>query len=92
MLSEFITAHPPANADLPSVRSALKEFVEEHAPSNFIKKRWAASYDPGRKVTYVSWFLGTVAYFLDKLDFTTPVPPPVEPVALVFISEQERAS
>ena len=43
--------------------------MEEQAPSNFMKERWAASYDPARKVTYVSWFLGTVAYFLDKLDF-----------------------
>jgi hypothetical protein len=43
--------------------------MEEQAPSNFMKERWAASYDPARKVTYVSWFLGTIAYFLDKLDF-----------------------
>jgi hypothetical protein len=45
--------------------------MEEQAPSNFFKERWAASYDPARKVTYVSWFLSTVDYFLDKLDFTT---------------------
>jgi hypothetical protein len=37
--------------------------MEEQAPSNFMKERWAASYDPARKVTYVSWFLGTIAYF-----------------------------
>jgi hypothetical protein len=33
----------------------------------------------------------TVAYFLDKLDFTSLVPPPVEPVALVLISDQPSA-
>jgi hypothetical protein len=65
MLSEFITAHPPAKPGLPAVRYALKEFMEEQAPSNFFKERWAASYDPARKVTYVSWFLGTVTYFLE---------------------------
>ncbi len=78
MLSNFITAHPrcPKDPDLPAVRFAIKQFMEEQAPSNFFFERWAASYDPARKVTYVSWFLGTVAYFLDKLDFTTLVPPP----------------
>jgi hypothetical protein len=45
--------------------------AEEQAPSNFFKERWAASYDPARKITYVSWFLGTIAYFLDRLDFTS---------------------
>jgi hypothetical protein len=40
--------------------------MERQAPSNFFKERWAASYDPARKVTYVSWFLGTIAYFLDN--------------------------
>ena len=66
MLSEFIAAHPrsPKAPDLPSVRYAIKQFMEEQAPSNFFKERWAASYDPARKVTYVSWFLGTIAYFL----------------------------
>jgi hypothetical protein len=70
MLSNFITAHPrcPKDPDLPAVRYAIKQFMEEQAPSNFFKERWAASYDPARKVTYVSWFLGTIAYFLDKLD------------------------
>jgi hypothetical protein len=91
MLSEFITAHPPANPGLPAVRYALKEFTEEQAPSNFSKERWAASYNPARKVTYVSWFLGTIAYFLDKLDFTSLIPPPIETKFLVFISEQPSA-
>jgi len=93
MLSNFIRAHPrcPKDPDLPAVRYALKESMEEQAPSNFSKERWAASYDPARQVTYVSWFLGTVAYFLDKLDFTTLVSPPVEPKALVFVSEPPSA-
>jgi hypothetical protein len=93
MLSIFIMAHPrcPKDPDLPAVRYAIKEFMEQQAPSNFFKERWAASYDPARKVTYVSWFLGTVAYFLDKLDFTTLVSPPVDPKALVFISEPPSA-
>jgi hypothetical protein len=93
MYSAFICAHPrcPKDPDVPAVRYAIKEFMEAHAPSNFFKERWAASYDPARKVTYVSWFLGTVAYFLDKLDFTTLVSPPVDPVALVFISEPPSA-
>jgi hypothetical protein len=66
MYSGFITAHPrcPKDPDLPAVRYAIKAFMEEQAPSNFMKERWAASYDPARKVTYVSWFLGTIAYFL----------------------------
>jgi hypothetical protein len=34
------------NSDLPAVRYALKEFMEEQAPSNFSKERWKASYDP----------------------------------------------
>jgi hypothetical protein len=93
MLSGFITARPrcPKDPDLPAVRYAIKEFMEEQAPSNFMKERWAASYDPARKVTYVSWFLGTVAYFLDKLDFTTLVPPPVETQFPVFIAEPPSA-
>jgi hypothetical protein len=93
MLSEFIAAHPrsPKAPDLPSVRYAIKQFMEEQAPSNFFKERWAASYDPARKVTYVSWFLGTIAYFLDKLDFTTLVPPPVETKFPVFIAEPPSA-
>jgi hypothetical protein len=93
MLSNFITAHPrcPKDPDLPAVRYAIKQFMEEQAPSNFFKERWAASYDPARKVTYVSWFLGTVAYFLDKLDFTTLVPPPVETKFPVFIAEPPSA-
>jgi hypothetical protein len=93
MLSNFITAHPrcPKDPDLPAVRYAIKQFMEEQAPSNFMKERWAASYDSTRKVTYVSWFLGTIAYFLDKLDFTTLAPPPVDPVALVFIAEPPSA-
>ena len=45
--------------------------MEEQVLSNFSKEHWAASYNPARKVTYVSWFLGTIAYFLDKLDFTS---------------------
>jgi hypothetical protein len=92
-LSNFITAHPrcPKDPDLPAVRYAIKQFMEAQAPSNFCKERWAASYDPGRKVTYVSWFLGTVAYFLDKLDFTTLVPPPVETKLPVFIAEPTSA-
>jgi len=65
--------------------------MEEQAPSNFMKERWAASYDPARKVTYVSWFLGTVAYFLDKLDFSTLVSPPVETEFPVFIAEPPSA-
>jgi hypothetical protein len=65
--------------------------MEAQAPSNFFKERWAASYDPARKVTYCSWFLGTIAYFLDRLDFTTLVPPPVETKFPVFISEQPSA-
>jgi hypothetical protein len=93
MLSNFITAHPrcPKDPDLPAVRYAIKQFMEEQAPSNFFKERWAASYDPARKVTYVSWFLGTIAYFLDRLDFTSLVSPPVDPVALVFSSELPSA-
>jgi hypothetical protein len=69
MYSGFITAHPrcPKDPDLPAIRYAIKEFMEEQAPSNFMKERWAASYDPARKVTYVSWFLGTVAYFLSAI-------------------------
>jgi hypothetical protein len=63
--------------------------MEEQAPSNFMKERWAASYDPARKVTYVSWFLGTIAYFLDKI--STLVPPPVETKYPVFIAELPRA-
>ena len=93
MYSAFITAHPrcPKDPDLPAIRYAIKAFMEEQAPSNFFKERWAASYDPARKVTYVSWFLGTVAYFLDKLDFTTLVPPPVETKFPVFIAEPPSA-
>jgi hypothetical protein len=93
MYSAFITAHPrcPKDPDLPAVRYAIKQFMEEQAPSNFCKERWAASYDPARKVTYVSWFLGTIAYFLDKLDFTALVSPPVEPKAPVFIAELPSA-
>jgi hypothetical protein len=89
MYSAFICAHPrcPKDPDLPAIRYAIKEFMERQAPSNFMKERWAASYDPARKVTYVSWFLGTVAYFLDKLDFSTLVPPPVETEFPVFIAE-----
>jgi hypothetical protein len=63
----------------------------EQAPSNLSKSRWAASYNPARKVTYVSWFLGTLAYFLDKLDFTTLIPPPVETKFPVFSSEPPSA-
>jgi len=93
MYSNFICAHPrcPKNPDLPAVRYALKVFMEQQAPSNFAKERWAASYDPARKVTYVSWFLGTVSYFLDKLDFTSLVPPPAAPEPPVFISEPPLA-
>ena len=93
MYSGFITAHPrcPKDPDLPAIRYAIKEFMEEQAPSNFFKERWAASYDPARKVTYVSWFLGTIAYFLDKLDFTTLAPPPVETKFPVFIAELPSA-
>ena len=93
MYSAFITAHPrcPKDPDLPAVRYAVKAFMEEQAPSNFMKERWAASYDPARKVTYVSWFLGTIAYFLDKLDFTSLVPPPVETKFPVFIAEPPSA-
>jgi hypothetical protein len=93
MFSNFITAHPrcPKDPDLPAVRYAIKQFMEEQAPSNFFKERWAASYDPARKVTYVSWFLGTVAYFLDKLDFTSLVSPPVETEFPVFIAEPPSA-
>jgi hypothetical protein len=93
MYSAFICAHPrcPKDPDLPAIRYAIKEFMEEQAPSNFAKERWAASYDPARKVTYCSWFLGTVSYFLDKLDFTTLTPPPIEPKPPIFIAEQPRA-
>jgi hypothetical protein len=93
MLSNFITAHPrcPKDPDLPAIRYELKQFMEAQAPSNFFKERWAASYDPARKVTYVSWFLGTIAYFLDKLDFTSLVPPPVETKFPVIISEPPSA-
>ena len=53
MYSAFITAHPrcPKDPDLPAVRYAIKQFMEAQAPSNFFKERWAASYDPARKVT-----------------------------------------
>jgi hypothetical protein len=56
MLSEVITAHPrcPKDPDLPAVRYAIKESMEEQAPPSFFKERWAASYNPARKVTYVS--------------------------------------
>ena len=93
MLSNFIAAHPrcPKDPDLPAIRYAIKAFMEEQAPSNFFKERWAASYDPARKVTYVSWFLGTIAYFLDKLDFTSLVQPPVETEFPVFIAELPSA-
>jgi hypothetical protein len=93
MYSNFITAHPRCSKDpdLPAIRYAIREFMEEQAPSNFFKERWAASYDPARKVTYVSWFLGTIAYFLDKLDFTSLVPPPVETKYPVFIAELPSA-
>jgi hypothetical protein len=93
MYSVFITAHPrcPKDPDLPAVRYAIKQFMEEQAPSNFFKERRAASYNPAWRVTYVSWFLGTVAYFLDKLDFTTLVPPPVETEFPVFIAEPPGA-
>ena len=81
MYSAFICAHPrcPKDPDLPAIRYAIKVFMEERSISNPAKERWAASYDPARKVTYCSWFLTTVSYFLDKLDFTTLVLPPVEP-------------
>jgi hypothetical protein len=93
MYSGFITAHPrcPKDPDLPAIRYAIKQFMERQAPSNFFKERWAASYDPARKVTYVSWFLGTIAYFLDKLDFMTLVSPPVETKYPVFIAELPSA-
>lgn len=93
MYSAFITAHArcPKDPDLPAIRYAIKAFMEEQAPSNFMKERWAASYDPARKVTYVSWFLGTIAYFLDKLDFTSLVPPPVATKFPVFIAEPPGA-
>ena len=38
------------DSDLPAVRYAIKQFMEEQAPSNFFKERWAASYGPARKV------------------------------------------
>src|ERR1700730_12673681 len=93
MYSAFICAHPrcPKDPDLPAIRYAIKEFMEEQAPSNFMKERWAASYDPARKVTYVSWFLVTIVYFLDKLDFSTLAPPPVETEYPVFIAEPPGA-
>jgi hypothetical protein len=93
MYSLLITAHPrcPKNPDLPAIRYAIRQFMEEQAPSNFMKERWAASYDPARKVTYVSWFLGTIAYFLDKLDFSTLISPPVETEFPVFIAEPPSA-
>jgi hypothetical protein len=91
MISEFITAHPPANPGLPTVRYALKQFMEEQPPSNFSKERWAASYNPARKVTYVSWFLGTIVDFLDRMDFTSLVSPPVETKFPVFIAEPPSA-
>jgi hypothetical protein len=93
MYSAFICAHPrcPKDPDLPAVHYAIKQFMEAQAPSNFMKERWAASYDPARKVTYVSWFLGTIAYFLDKLDFTALVSPPVETEFPVFIAEPPSA-
>ena len=50
--------------------------MEEQAPSNFFKERWAASYDPARKVTYVSWFLGTIILAQDRVD--RPAPQEVE--------------
>jgi hypothetical protein len=84
MLTAFICAHPrcPKAADLPAIRYAIKEFMEERSISNPAKERWAATYNPAKKVTYCSWFLTTVSYFLDKLDFTTlpPPPPPIFPV------------
>jgi hypothetical protein len=49
------------------------------------------TYNPAKKVTYCSWFLSTIVYFLDKVDFTTLDQPPVEPVTRVFIAGQPRA-
>jgi hypothetical protein len=93
MLCNFICAHPrcPKDPDLPAIGYAIKEFMEEQAPSNFAKERWAATYNPAKKVTYCSWFLSTIVYFLDKVDFTTLDRPPVEPVTRVFIAGQPRA-
>jgi hypothetical protein len=46
---------------------------------------------PGAESHDVSWFLGTIAFFLDELDFTTLVPPPIEPKPPVFVAEPPSA-
>jgi hypothetical protein len=87
MLSEFICAHPrcPADPDLPAIRYAIKVFREERSIANPAKERWAGTYTPAKKVTYCSWFLTTISYFLDKVDFTTlPAPPPPPPPFVIY--------
>jgi hypothetical protein len=78
MLSAFICAHPrcPKDPDLPAVRYAIKEFMEEQAPSNCAKERWAASYAPARKVTYVSMVLGHHRFFPRRTRFHDTGPAP----------------
>jgi hypothetical protein len=94
MLSEFIAAHPrcPAHPDLPAIRYALKQFMEEGPISNPLVERWKATYNPAKKTTYCSWFLSTIIHFLDKLDFTTLTPPPIELKPWVFIVDPRKTS
>ncbi len=41
-----------------------------------------------KKVTYCSWFLSTISFFLDKVEFTALVSPPADPKRPVFIAGQ----
>jgi hypothetical protein len=93
MYSAFISAHPrcPKDPDLLAIRNALKQFMEEWPISRPFKERWRATYDPAKKVT---WYLTTISYFLDKLDFSSlPPAPPVHPARVVdpFPSPQPAA-
>jgi hypothetical protein len=94
MLSAFIAAHPrhPANPDMPAIRHAIKEFMEEGPISNPLVERWKATYNPAKKVKYSSWFLSTIIHFLDKLDSSSLAPPPIELKPWVFIVDARKTS
>src|ERR1700730_5607090 len=86
MFSSFIMAHPRCtkDPDLPAIRFAIREFMEEWPISRPLKERWKATYDPAKKVTYCSWFLSTTSFFLDKVDFSyLPPAPQVHPICPV---------
>jgi hypothetical protein len=73
MLSEFIKAHPacPHDVDMPDVQAKIRQFMERRPPSNRQVERWRATFNPAHGVTFVSWFLITVCYLLDSMEWPT---------------------